>query len=409
MEAIAPNGKGKGSSRAAGSEKLSFFVARTAPGDVITACVTGARKRYVEAELVEVIEASRLRVEPICPHYDECGGCQVMHLSYAAQLDAKREIVRYILARHGFDRELAGPVVASPSELRYRLRSKLFLTPELTPGLRAWRSHRVVPIRQCFQMHTELERGLLGAARFAPEMLASRSPVATLLGVCDLGSGRVLLQAGAAGEDAPRIAGWFTVDEKGAHGETQPLCRVQAAGFDLQYAPDCFTQVNADANDLLVAHAVQAMAVRPTDSVLELFSGIGNFTLPLATRARSVTAVEWPRATRFAKDNAKKAGLSNIAHLGKDVVDALRDLTGRQIRFDRALLDPPREGLGETGCNLLSEAAPQRIVYVSCEPTTLAADLASLTRQSYRLVSVTPFDMFPQTFHVETCAIMDKE
>jgi len=407
VEAIAPNGKGKGRCDAAGRQNLSFFIAGTAPGDRITARVTGARKRYVEADLVEIVEASSHRVSPVCPHYELCGGCQLMHLAYPAQLEAKREIVRYVLGRRGFARDLVRPMVASPRELRYRRRAKLSLTEETAPGLVAWHSHRIVPINSCHQMRQELQDGLLSAAPLAGEMLPASARARYLFGVYDAQGERVLVQAAAA--DSTEATNWFVAREREVKAEPHPPGRLRVAGFDLQYSPECFTQINAETNELLVAHVIDAMSADAGDNVLELFAGVGNFTLPLAAKAKTVTAVEWPQATHFAEINAEAAGLNNITHLGRNVSDALRQLMRAKTRFDLALLDPPREGLGEVGSTMLCELSPRRIVYVSCEPVTLANDLKVLQKHGYQLAAVTPFDMFPQTFHVETCAVLDKK
>ncbi len=403
IDAIAPNGKGKGHCPALVDNKLSFFVPGTAPGDVVRARVTGGQKRYVEADLIEVVTSSPLRLAPACPHYDLCGGCQLMHLDYAAQLEAKREMVRYALGRRHLVRETVAPAVASPRRLRYRVRSRLTLTDERRPGLLAWRSHVAIPIETCPQMHQELERGLLAALAEEHGWLVGTS----ITGVLDQETHRVWVQASDE-KRSPGPEGWVVADRPMGAPPDDPLCQLRVAGFALEYAPDCFTQVNPSANELLVEHVVAALAAENCDRVLELYAGIGNFTLPIAARAQALTAVEWPRATHFARRNARRAGLANITHLGRDVNDALRILAGQGERFDLALLDPPREGLGAKGCNLLAQLGPRRVVYVSCDPDTLALDLEALTRQGYQLRRVVPFDMFPQTFHVEACAVMEK-
>jgi len=404
IETLAPNGKGKGRATAPGWEKLAFFVEGAAPGDRVLVKVTGGRKRYVEADLLEVLHPSEMRVEPVCPVFVSCGGCQIMHLDYPHQLAAKQDMLRYIFRRRGFDPELIAPPQASPQQTRYRPRAVISLTADGRPGMQMRRSHEVVPISSCHLMHAELEAGMLSATRnLSPDDFPGMK---RLQGVRDPATGTIYLQAFGEGRF---LSDWFVMEGDRPRMIEHPLCRLKVGEDELEYSPDCFTQVNEGINQLLVAHVLDSLTLEASDRVLELYAGIGNFTLTLARRAGKVTAVELPPTSDYTQRNVQQAGLTTIDVRGMEVRSALRRMVKRKETVDKVLLDPPREGLGKAGCRDLSALSPSRIVYVSCDPLSLVADLEELKKKGYCLTSLTPFDMFPQTFHVESCAVMEMD
>jgi len=409
IETVAPNGKGKGRAVNPGHEKLSFFVNFTAPGDRVTARVTAINKRYIEAELVELTAASALHVDPPCPHFRTCGGCHLMHLNYAAQMAAKTETLRYILGRRGFDRALVGVMTGSPLQLRYRRRSKVTLIPRVGAGMQIRSSHDVTPIGSCRQMTDLLEDGLLTAAKFFAMHSSGSSPSrGQLCGVVSQGTGQVFIGRSGGKFSGDGGGGWFEIKGREPVPTGNPTCTYQTHGFTFLHPANSFTQVNHEVNELLIDAVLAALQPQSDSQVLELFAGVGNFTLPIAKSANRVTAVEWRRTSMIAAENAKAAHLSNIVHLGMGVIPALEQLKQRRAEFDLVLLDPPREGVGEIGCNLLATLAAKRIVYVSCDPSSLIRDLVVLRRAGYQAVKAAPFDMFPQTFHVEACVTLER-
>jgi 23S rRNA (uracil1939-C5)-methyltransferase len=409
IESIAGNGKGKGRAVEAGLEQVSFFVDGTVPGDRVQARVTGGHKRYVEADLIEILSPGPARIEPSCPHYADCGGCQLLHVSYDAQLAAKRDNLQYIFRRRGLDAAAVREVVPSPRPLRYRVRNSLALTVTGEPGMQQRRSHELTAIGSCDLMRPELAETLLPACRLFHNTEGPRPDGAPLRvkGVLDLATGRVYLHPYRDPLDLEGEQAWYEAAAGRLISVENPLCEWRAGDHTLRYAPDCFTQVNPAVNERLVAHVMETLGIGPQDHVLELYAGIGNFTLPIAARAAEVTAVERQRAIGFARRNAQAAGFTNIRFLAAEVLAALTTLAGAGERLTRVLLDPPREGLGVAGCRLLGRLSPARIVYVACDPLTLASDLQELVRYGYRLTDATLFDMFPQTFHFETCATLE--
>ena len=408
IESIAPNGKGKGSAVGGEWDKFSFFVPGVAPGDRIRAKVTGGYKRYVEADITELISAGPYRAEPLCPHFESCGGCQLMHLDYSYQLEAKRDVIRYVLRRRGFDPDIVYEVIASPRRVRYRLRSKLTITDKMEAGMRAWHSHDTVPICECLQMRDELERDLLRAITALPDSIAEPTDgLRQISGVLELGDNTVYMQTLLDNRPVASMPGWHVVRDGSLHRIEKPQCSFQQGEFELRYSPECFTQVNPEVNELLCDLVLKLVDPSPGDEILELYAGVGNFTLPLAKTAGRVAAVEFPLANEYAQINAQKAGLANITQMGIDVAQALDQLKENKEKFNKILLDPPRDGLGRRVCMQVVDMAPQKIVYVSCDPVTLSLDLQVMAEYGYRLTGIYPLDMFPQTFHVELCAVME--
>ena len=410
IETVAANGKGKGSAVRPRYDKIAFFVEATAPGDRVRAIVVQADKRYVEADLAELLVAGPARVSPPCPHYADCGGCQLMHLDYPAQLAAKQEVLRYILRRRGLPHEKLDPPEASPREFRYRIRSVLTLKPDGSFGMQRRRSNEVVPLRSCHLMRQPLEEKLFAAAacrRLLPIRGDSAYPL-KIKGVLDPATDRLFLHPFFDPLEINSPRDWFEWRGDRFDEAANVVCRLRVGDEERFFAPDCFTQVNPDANEKLVAFALGGLAPGQNDRVLELYAGIGNFTVPLARAAGEVTAVEWPRGAEFGRRNLAAAGAGNAQFIAGEVIATLRQLVGQGRKYDLLLLDPPRDGIGEEGVRLLGALRPARIAYVSCEPLTLAADLEALAKFGYVPRVFRAFDMFPQTFHLETCAILER-
>ncbi|HPM78830.1 MAG TPA: class I SAM-dependent RNA methyltransferase [bacterium] len=406
VESLAPNGKGQGRGERGEWTNYSFFVEGAAPDDRLRVRVTGVRKRYVEADLVQILQASPQRVVPVCPYYEGCGGCQLMHLNYATQLRAKTDNLRYILRRNGFDGDLLSETIASPHPLRYRLRAKMSIADDLSPAWQRRRSHALISVRICPQLRDELARELFAAwPRLVADLPSAQAGEHQVSTVLDPSGEAVFMSLHRREDDAS--GPWFRARDGLLQPVDNPVCTMTVGETFLHFAPDCFVQNNEAINALLAPHAVDALAPEAEDRVLELYAGVGNFTVPLAMRAASVTAVEFPRAISFARRNAKTAALNNIEWLPMDASRALRALDKDRQRFDLALVDPPRTGMGEANARRLGSLGARRIVYVSCAPTALVAEMKELAQFGYRLTAIAAFDMFPQTPHAEACAVLE--
>jgi len=321
------------------------FVPWTAPGDQVLVRLTEERKRFARGEVSEVLRPSPDRRSPPCPIAGECGGCAWQHIDYPAQLAAKAGILRDAIERIAGLTSPAEIPVRSATELGYRSRARVFAQAGEV-GFRRMRSHEVCGTQACPVLVPELNAVLGNLAQAPPE-----------------GEAEWLLAVGDGGEVSIRVDG---------PGAKASAIHLRVGEDPLRIGPGVFFQANAALRGQL-AQAVGEACGRG-ERVLELYAGAGFFTLGLGRAFAQVTE------------------------------DYLADPRGP--RPDVVLLDPPRTGLPKGGPEALAALGAERIVYVSCDPATLARDLRILTERGYRLSALTAFDLFPQTPHIEALAIL---
>jgi 23S rRNA (uracil1939-C5)-methyltransferase len=393
-------------------------IAGALPGEVIEVA-PGPGQGW---KLQGVIEPSPDRVDPGCPVYERCGGCSLRHLSYDAELSFKHELAGQWLARPPDE------VVASPAPDGYRHRVRLHLGrrgPDVVPGFFRRASHRFVAVADCPVLAPPLRKTLprLGRALAGPffrrharrldqvELAAGIEDDSTVLSLWRLlpGTPRSMVKT-LEGLDIPGVQSEVIVgDQTGRPGRLESSVMVldhKPTGLELRAGSGVFFQANLALNRRLVD-----LVLQHTDAagpVLDLFCGLGNFTLPLAAptgAGRPVMGVENnPRALAWARENARAAGLTEIDLMEADAAAAFEFFVPG--RYETIVLDPPRRGAP----NVAGPAAalgPQRIIYVSCRPETLGRDLDFMS--GYRLKSLTLVDLFPRTLHLEAVAVLDRE
>lgn len=414
----------------------AVFVSGAVAGDRVRAVVDREEERWAHARAVEVLESSPDRVRPACPYAGACGGCPWAALSYDAQVKAKRDGVVDALARIGHlgtkrAEGLVAPLV-SPSE-PWGYRNKVELAVEssggrVSLGMHAAGGDGVVRVKSCpllDKAHAgavksvagalsylagshgiELERVGVRVSRRTKEVEVAlwdrpgpfpRAQAAKVLKDA-LGPTSVVrvMQKGPA--KARRIVGVERLSGAGSWGELVGEERMRVS------APSFF-QVNTKGAEKLVELVLAALDPRPHEEAMDLYCGAGTFTLPLARRAGFVSAVEsYGPAVRDLRRNLESAGLDNVDAVGGDAGREFPD-----TEADIIVVDPPRAGLAEDVVRRLSEQPARAIAYVSCDPATLARDLARFQEAgTFAPVSVTPVDLFPQTFHVETVVLLSK-
>jgi 23S rRNA (uracil1939-C5)-methyltransferase len=393
------------------------FVTRGVPGDRVRARVESLRKGYVRARPEELLLPGPDRREPPCPLFAACGGCAYQHIGYEAQLRLKADVLRESLARAG--RAWEGEIAVEPSpEQAWRTRVRLHLEQRdgrFRLGLYEEASHRVVDLDACLQMSPELlgaANGLRAAFDARPHLARGVSEIA--LAESGDGSARVaaLFRDGdpATGSGLAALASgvpWLSGLGLVAGGEGgryvglagEPWIENEAAGQRYRSHVLSFFQANR--------HLLDAFVRRVRDwtgrgaPVLDLYAGAGLFSLALAEGAPAVTAVEQDaRSAADAEHNARRAGLANLRVMRAEVGAALTGLPSQP--GEEVLLDPPRAGAGPDVVRQIAARAPAGVVYVSCDPTTLGRDLAVFAESGYRPERLAAFDMFPDTFHLET-------
>jgi 23S rRNA (uracil1939-C5)-methyltransferase len=371
IERILPGGYGL-----AHAEGKTVFVSLAAPGDRLRVRVERQQGNVLFASIEEILVASPERIEPPCPYFGRCGGCDFQQLAYENQLAAKAEIIRDCLHRIARLEEVPEIVVTpSPRDWRYRMRAMWQIDQdERTIGYYERGSRRVCDVADCAVLMPELQETL--------ERVRS-----TDLREFPTGLKHVEVVAGENGVSlAPRFADF----------ETREL-DLTIGGERYSYNAEAFFQINPGLLAPLIEFALQDVA---GEVAVDLYCGVGLFTLPLARRFKRVIGVEGnPNATRFARRNLEHAQLENARLITASVAEWFR---GKTSAVDFVLLDPPRAGAESSVIKGILDLAAPRLTYVSCDPATLARDLKKLMAAGYAIESLRAFDLFPQTHHVET-------
>jgi 23S rRNA (uracil1939-C5)-methyltransferase len=381
---LAPGGDAVGRQLGGAADGRVTFVPFAAPGELVRVALVRERARVAWADLLDVERASAARVEPPCPLFRRCGGCQWQHVDDRLQRSAKGEIVGRALGLTVAEASAVGPSYG----YRERARLAVAVASPAHPvvGFRARRSHEIVDVPTCPLLAPSLDEALPEARRRATGVPPG-SEISLLLGRGPTGD-FVLGEAGGRGfrvederveeADLQNAAGWPNVAEPG--------------GRPLLLPPGGFAQVSRAANSALCEAIVEALGPRP-GKVLELFAGSGNFTRLLVERATAVIASDADsQAVERGRRNVPEADWRPATGLGPTV-----------LPVDTILADPPREGLDDRSLALC--AAAQRLVYVSCDPQTLQRDMGHLLRRGMRLAGAKAFDLMPQTHHIEVVAL----
>jgi 23S rRNA (uracil1939-C5)-methyltransferase len=368
IDRIVPRGFGIGF-----TEAITFFVPLTAPGDLVTAEISRQKGRIAWGEAVEIIEGGPQRIEPPCKYYGVCGGCDMQHLNYTAQLEAKKEIVRDCLRRiAGIEMPEFATVVPSPKEFGYRTRVR-WHTDERggEVGFKRRNSDEVIAIDHC----PILDDGLNTAIN---DVASNRG---------DLPS-----ELEASTDTDGRVAFWPDIN-----GDSSELS-IRIAGEEYRYSAECFFQANPALLEQLIKAAIGGLS---GGKALDLYCGVGLFSLPLARSFQNVSAVEssYP-SVKFARKNVNRAGLANVDIHAANVELFLS--TADLDNYEAVVLDPPRSGPSHGVVANLATSGVRTISYVACEPSILARDLKTLLAAEYSITEMTLLDLFPQTHHIET-------
>jgi len=361
------------------------------PGETVVAEVIRERRGYIAAEVVEVLERSPHRVEAECAYFGACTGCQWQHIDYDRQLVMKREILVDALERvGGLDGSIAQPTLASPERLRYRNHARFTVSkPTWTdkePGQLGYmhrERRRHVVVEECLLMGPWINQALAA--------LQGRVAETTQLSLrYGMNTGSWMLQPKFHETEVPM--------ESGQKHYTESLL-----GHEFQVSSPSFFQVNTHQAEQLVERVLDALALTGNETVIDAYAGVSTFAVLMAGHAKRVVAVE-ESAAALVDARVNVAGLSNVELREAKTEDVLMELAADGV--DAVILDPPRAGCMPGTLDALLAAPPKRIVYVSCDPQTLARDLAVLTAGPFKLDSVLPVDMFPQTHHVESMSVL---
>ena len=413
------------------------------PGETVKARILLEKKGFAEATLTELLEASPHRIAPPCPRYGACGGCDLQHCDYELQLLIKKEIILDLLERAPQSAlQQAAPLladpIASPQLFGYRQRLRLQIDEHRRPGFRRFHSHQCVPITECLLVRAELNRALQQLQAHPPfhKILASTTEMELLLNpsssrvVCLFHLSRKprpadMKQAEALVEMLPVVeeilfhgqdflpCGPTVRNKEGCEGEELQLQLPPFPGhtdkpLTLSWEAGGFCQVNLAQNIQLIQTVLDFCQTTPETTVLDLFCGMGNFSIPLAWQSASLLGIEGQgSAIRCARKNSTRAGLTNTLFEKSPIHERCQTLVTEGRSFDCVVIDPPRQGAPGLAPRLAA-LTRKRLVYISCDPATLCRDLGELTRSGFTINRLQPLDMFPQTHHIETVALLEK-
>ena len=386
--------------------RKTVFVRGALPGEKIICSPSKEKKNLIYAELTEVLAPSRHRIEPFCGYYSMCGGCSLQHLDYSRQLHWKKQWLSRALGRMELDTScVAGDTAASRKTKAYRNRVSFDVTGG-RPGLHRYRGD-TFPVKNCPLLNSTASRGM---------KLINDSDLAGCARVSVRGSDRtgmwMLEFFGRPTSGTPRSGekGTVAVREKGRwHTEPKdPRYTQTACGFRYDVEPGTFFQVNADGADIVIDKILQL--TEGAGRVLDLYGGCGTFALPIAARGAYVRSVELnSRSSEAGSRAAAEYGLQTIDFSAGRVRHRLLETVRNGEAWDAVVLDPPRGGLGVRVARLLRRVQTDIVVYVSCNPFSLARDLSILVKGGWTVAGAWPVDMFPQTDHLETVAYLTRK
>ncbi len=386
----------------------AVFVPFGLPNERVRIYLTEEKRSFARGEIVEILEASPDRITPKCRHFTQCGGCHYQNLSYAQQILAKTEVLRDQLQRIGkIQNPPVNPMVASPKEWNYRNHVQFHIAEDGKIGFINSRGRNVLSISEChlpvdeinsfwpslqFEGNTEVDRLALRAGQDDELMLVleSQKPETPELEIeADISVVHVY-------EDHPVvIAG-------------QDHFFINILGKEFRVSAGSFFQVNTLMAEKMVEHLLAKLPVTASSTLIDVYSGVGLFSKFFAPTCGRVIGIEESESS--CEDFAFNLDeFDNVELYEGAAEEVLPGLAGQIENLSHMIVDPPRAGLEKFALDAIIDLMPQVIAYISCDPSTLARDAARLIHGGYRLLEVTPFDLFPQTYHIESISIFEKE
>ena len=408
----------------------AVFIDATLPGEEVEFLYTDIRRDYAEGKVHKVLKASGHRVEPKCPHFDVCGGCSFQHVNSATQIQIKQNLLEEQFKRIG---KVTIPEIWEPltgPHWGYRRKARMGVKyvakkNRVLVGFREKRNPYLAEMDNCVVMHpiigtkmVELGALIYGLSirEFIPQIEVAIGDEQCVLAI------RVLEPPTADDQEKMRefakahglsicvqSKGPDTITPLVGEVEVIPRYALPDHGIEFLFRPAMFTQVNYEINQLMINRVLATLNLNKNDSVLDLFCGLGNFTLPIAKYAGSVVGVEGDLPLiKHARENAKHNGIENVEFFAADLSKDISEQAWTKRRYNKIMLDPSRSGASEV-LHHFKHWQPEQIVYVSCNPSTLARDAGILVNEmGYKLIKAGVMDMFPQTGHVESVTLFQR-
>ncbi|CEE03280.1 MULTISPECIES: 23S rRNA (uracil(1939)-C(5))-methyltransferase RlmD [Bacillaceae] len=428
------------------SKKLKLTVPETLPGEKVRVTVDKPERRRRKAVLEEIIEAHPERIGPACPHFSLCGGCVWQHWQYAGQLQEKTNHVKHALEAQGFEPYLVQDTMGMEDPWHYRNKMEFTFSPDGTLGLHEQGNFRkIISLETCLIAGKKMVEAAMDIAKWASDHHLSGYNKDTHEGLLrhlmvreSFATGEMMLALfateapdgnlrEAASDLIDRIEAKFpevksllwlenrdwadrTQSEKTHVLSGRDFIYDELSGFRYRIWYDTFFQTNPTQAQKLVDLAIEMGQPKKNEKMIDLFCGVGTFSLPFAKQVKELSGIEIVETSiESAKRNAKDNGITNTHFLARDARHGIDEVIDSFGTPELLLLDPPRSGAGGKVMRKIGRAQPERIVYVSCNPDTFATDMKELRPFGYQLQLVQPVDLFPHTVHVECCALLIKK
>jgi len=386
------------------SDGRPIFVPFGIPGEKVRVEIVEEKANYSRGRILDILTSSPSRIHPLCKHYGVCGGCHYQHLSYADQLKFKQEIVKDQLKRIGkFTEPPVEPILPSANEWNYRNTVQFHLSPKGKPGYQQAGSNQIVEISEC-----HLPLPAINATW--PQLEIEPSSGVDRITLREGNDGDLLLGLEGNSDTAPEFEVDFPLSavylgsqsEILLSGDPYTLMRVKERDFLV--SAGSFFQVNLPQAEKMVELVVQLLNPNSTDTILDGYCGVGLFSAFIAPKVKKVIGIELSESacSDYAQNMDEFDNVELYVGLAEQILPSLK------VNPTKVVVDPPRAGLDKSVVDALLKISPELIVYVSCDPSTLARDARRFVESGYELTSVTPLDLFPQTYHIECIALLSR-
>jgi 23S rRNA (uracil1939-C5)-methyltransferase len=378
------------------------FVPYTIPGEKVAIEITGDKKKYARAKPVQIIEPSPNRIIPLCRHYGFCGGCHIQHISYSEQIRLKQSVVTEQVKKAGLNPGLVLPIQPSPQEWHYRNNLQFHLSPEGRLGFQAAHTNQVIPIYECHLPVPALD-AIWQNLQMDPGVSIWR--ISARAGVDD----EISINLEGEYDDLPEIELDIpcSIIHQSPAGELilagNPSMPIRVGETDFQVSSGSFFQVNTGVAHLMAEYALNLVEAADINLLLDVYCGVGLFSRWFAPHVKKIIGVESSESAclDFAENLAEYDDVAIYQGNAQDILPYL------DAKPDLVLVDPPRAGLDEKVLESIIRMSPKNIIYISCDPSTFTRDASRFIQKGYQMQSIKPFDMFPQTYHVEVVAIFN--
>lgn len=435
---VSSDGNGVGS-----IDGFTVFVPMTVTGDTVEIVVVKVLSHYAIGRMINIITSSPMRKEPECPVFKRCGGCHLQHIKHENQLEIKRSFIEAAMQRiGGFDGFKCDEIIGMEKPERYRNKCIFPIgmdkSGETVSGFYAKRSHEIIPVTDCMA-GAEVNGKIVDAVKeymaevnIKPYDEAKHKGLIRRVFVRDgRNSGEIMVVVSVNGKNIPKrevlikklravsdniVSIFINVNEKRTNnvlGEEnklifgKPEIEDTLCGIKFRISPHSFYQINPVMTEKLYGKALEYAEITENDKVLDVYCGIGTISLAASKTAKHVTGIEIvEQAVRDAKKNAENNGITNVEFFADSAENAVPKLIESGMRPDVVIIDPPRKGSDEATLKAIASAEPKRIVYVSCNASTLARDAKFLAELGYIPTKCIGVDMFPQTNHIESVALL---